>query len=176
MREDARLVAAAANAGRISVDNCTNWMMAMKADRPGTRRTLASLTPVLRIVADAEAVEAVHGRVMARLGLPTGEPAPRTVEASSQAPPSPRTAVDDLGAPISPVPPPVRLVHGKDPATWTQQERDDAALWALGPAFRAGLKPPPGGDAIYQPSPKEPYRYDESEGRFVPKDRYLGSV
>ncbi|BBY35889.1 hypothetical protein MMAN_58050 [Mycobacterium mantenii] len=42
-RQDALLVAAAANDGRISPDFVPQWLMAMKADRPGTRKTLASL-------------------------------------------------------------------------------------------------------------------------------------
>jgi hypothetical protein len=36
-----------------------------------------------------------------------------------------------------------KLASGKEYSDWTQKEADDALLWALGPAFRAGLKPPP---------------------------------
>lgn len=184
VQEDARLVAAAANSGRISVDNVPNWMMAMKADRAGTRRTLASLAPVLADMRRANgvdpAVESAQGKVMAslgRLGIQPSKPQP-TVRTKSVQAASPiadareRAILDDLGLPIARVPDPVRLVEGKDPATWTRQERDDAAIWALGPAFRAGLKPPPGTARIYQPSPNDHMEF--VDGHWRAKSDYQG--
>jgi hypothetical protein len=178
VREDARLVAAAANDGRISVDNAPNWMMAMKADRAGTRKTLASLTSVRAAPFPASGVgadvEQIHNAVMGRLGIKPAPAAPRTVAASASpvADARERAILDDLGLPIAQVPNPVRLIEGKDPATWTQQERDDAALWALGPAFRAGLKPPPGTARIYQPSPNDHMEF--VDGQWRAKSDYQG--
>jgi len=173
VRDDGRLVAAAANDGRISVDNVPQWMMAMKADRAGTRKTLASLTSVRAALfpgsgADPE-LEKIHGQVMARLGVaspPGAKPVPRPVAASASpvADARERAILDGMGLPIARVPDPVRLVEGKDPATWTQKERADADLWRLGPAFRAGLQPPPGTARIFQPSPNDHSIFVEGEG------------
>ncbi len=78
-------------------------------------------------------------------------------------------AVDMLGIPIAPLPEPVRLTRGKPPEQWSKQERDDAALWQLGPAFRAGLRPPPGGESVYVPSPDDHSYYDSATGEWRPK-------
>ncbi len=175
VQEDARLVAAAANSGRIALDNVPNWMLAMKADRAGTRRTLASLAPVwedMRRAAgvDSEA-ESGHAGVMAALrrqGIepaPVAQPSPQTVEAATyRAPLSIGPVVDDLGIPIQQTPPPVRISRGKDPSTWTERERQDFALRQLGPAFHLGTKPPPAHDAWYQPGPNDPSVYVEGQG------------
>jgi len=167
--------------------------------------SLASGLPPAEKVAEDSDVERVHARIMASLGIPTGKrQAPRTVaaaQAPSQgvaetpyqsalrrraeepsqlyqaAPSQPGDTVRDvLGVPIPGVPAPVRLVRGKDPATWTQQERDDAALWHLGPAFRRGLKPPPGGAGYYRPSPNDVSSYDEASGEWRSKDGWERGV
>jgi hypothetical protein len=36
-----------------------------------------------------------------------------------------------------------QLIGGKPHSEWSYEEGRDAALWALGPRFRQGLKPPP---------------------------------
>ncbi|MBS4730065.1 hypothetical protein MSM1_17550 [Mycobacterium sp. SM1] len=64
---------------------------------------------------------------------------------------------------------PVRLVTGKPPEQWTEQEREDWFLWQLGPQFRVGLKPPPGGASYYIPSPNDPYYFNRATGRFEAK-------
>ncbi|AJK78649.1 hypothetical protein [Mycobacterium avium] len=56
----------------------------------------------------------------------------------------------------------MRIVHGKDPATWSKEERDNALLYGLGPRFAAaaaarGIPRPPGGSGYYQPTGIEPY-------------------
>ena len=176
VQEDARLVAAAANSGRISVDNVPQWMMAMKADRAGTRRTLASLAPVwadMRRAAGVDPeVEAVHSNVMGRLGLSTGKPRPaRTVQAASG---FGRQPSEVLPAPYAQpdVPAPVRIRRGTDPAEWTERQRQDFALRQLGQKFWPGTKPPPAQDVWYQPSPNDVSRYDEATGQWVEKNPY----
>ncbi|MBZ4609145.1 hypothetical protein GBP66_00230 [Mycobacterium avium subsp. hominissuis] len=84
---------------------------------------------------------------------------------------------DSLGLPIPGVPAPVRLVHGKDPATWTRQERDDAVLYALGGRFAAaaaarGIPRPPGSAGYYQPSPNDVSYYDEAAQEWRPNPNY----
>ena len=159
VQEDARLVAAAANSGRISVDNVPQWMMAMKADRAGTRRTLASLAPVSadmrRAVGVDPEVEAVHSNVMGRLGLSTGKPGPaRTVEAASGFGRQPGEVLpSELRTPD--MPPPVVIQRGKPKSEWTQREIEDQIQRRLGQKFWPGTKPPPPGDVVYLPSPND---------------------
>ena len=118
VQEDARLVAAAANSGRISVDNVPQWMMAMKADRAGTRRTLASLAPVWadmrRAVGVDPEVEAVHSNVMGRLGLSTGKPGPAAQNSGGGQRLSGRQPGEVLPSELRTpdMPPPVELFRG----------------------------------------------------------------
>jgi hypothetical protein len=176
VQEDARLVAAAANSGRISVDNVPQWMMAMKADRAGTRRTLASLAPVradMRRAAGIDPeVEAVHSNVMGRLGLSTGKPGPaRTVEAASG---FGRQPGEVLPNPLSQpdIPPPVVLKRGKPQSEWTKREIEDHLQRKLGRKFWPGTRPSPPGDEIYLPSPADVSRFDEATGQWIPKNPY----
>lgn len=183
--EDRRIVAAAINEGRTVLSRRDFWLEALKRDREVNRAVLASLAPGVlpkqQVAVDAD-VERVHDKVLARLGIPTAKLAEptRTVAAAGAASAEQRLSgatmnsaiplVDGIGIPIPPVPTPQRLVRGKDPATWTKQERDDAALWALGPQFRRGLRPPPGGDGYYRPSPNDVSTYDEASGEWRSKD------
>jgi hypothetical protein len=167
---------------KILASHADSWLTAFKSDFKAAKAALAALCPG-RAVALAAAsrspapagsdLDRVHGRVTAQLGVKP-MPTPRTVAASASpiADARERAILDDLGLPIAQVPDPVRLVEGKDPATWTQQERDDAALWALGPAFRAGLKPPPGTARIYQPSPNDHMEF--VDGQWRAKSDYQG--
>ncbi|MCV7100911.1 hypothetical protein H7I01_10995 [Mycobacterium palustre] len=78
----------------------------------------------------------------------------------------------------------MRLVRGKPPEQWTQQERDDAALYALGPRFAAaaaarGIPRPPGSSGYYQPTGVEPYEPVDVGGGQIEwraKDRYIGRI
>lgn len=88
------------------------------------------------------------------------------VEASEAAP---EVARDMVGLPIRPLAQPVRLTTGRPPEEWTQQERRDAALWALGPLFRRGLKPPPGSAGVYVPSPRDVSSYNPHTGEWEAK-------
>ncbi|CAG6851138.1 hypothetical protein PICSAR240_03912 [Mycobacterium avium subsp. paratuberculosis] len=162
--DDRRIVIAAYNEGRIPQSRIDFWCEAMQRDRAGNRAILAALAPGLappeKLPTDPQ-IEHVHAKVLARMGIrpPASAPTSQTVAASSP-PPSP--GVDDLGIPIAPLPPPVRIVHGKDPATWSKEERDNALLYGLGPRFAAaaaarGIPRPPGGSGYYQPTGIEPY-------------------
>lgn len=98
--------------------------------------------------------------------------AQRRVEASAPAPPA--GPVDMLGIPLPPLAEPVRLVRGKPPERWSRQERDDAALYALGGRFAQaaaarGIPAPPGASGYYIPSPNDPSVYDEKSGEWLPK-------
>lgn len=180
--EDRRIVIAAYNEGKITQSRIDFWCSAMQRDRAGNRAVLASLAPGLppaeKLPVDPD-VEHVHGKVLTRLGI-APRPAtarPQAVTASSQ-PPSPNSTMrDSLGLPIPGVPAPVRLVHGRDPATWTRQERDDAVLYALGGRFAAaaaarGIPRPPGSAGYYQPSPNDVSYYDEAAQEWRPNPNY----
>lgn len=177
--EDSRLVAAAVNDGRVLAQSREKWLDALKADRETNRSLLASLTPVIppseSVVVDAES-ERVHERVLASLGIrkmPRASTPPPTAAPPQSSPATP--VYDDLGLPIAPqMPDLVRISRGKPRSEWTAQEREDAALWKLGPAFRAGLKPPPVGDGYYLPSPNDATEFVKGEWR--PKDNYLGRI
>lgn len=176
VQEDARLVAAAANSGRISVDNVPQWMMAMKADRAGTRRTLASLAPVWADMRRAAGVdpeaEAVHSNVMGRLGLSTGKLRPaRTVEADSGFGRQPGEVLPDP-LPRPDIPAPVVIQRGKPQSEWTQREIEDYLQRKLGQKFWPGTKPAPPGDVVYIPSPNDTSFFDESTGHWVEKTPY----
>jgi hypothetical protein len=177
--EDARVIAAAANDGRISADNVLTWANAMRADRDGTRRTLASLTS---IKADLS-TEQVHAKVLGRLGINPTPTAPRTVAAAdyrpthvgggtAPPPPPPASRVDAFGFPVADIPAPVVIQKGKPVSEWTPREQQDAMLRRLGQKFWPGTKPPPAGDTLYFPSPDDVSEFDESTGRWVEKNPY----
>ncbi|OMB93216.1 hypothetical protein [Mycobacterium colombiense] len=148
-REDASLVVAAANDGRITSDSVPQWLMAMRADRAGTRKTLASLTSVRAnllntsddVVSGADHAERGVMASLARLGI---QPTSRKVAASGAPAPA--------GYAAPGLPSAREILWGKPFDQWTQEERDDATQWQLGPRFRQGLKPPPGGVSYYIPS------------------------
>jgi hypothetical protein len=63
---------------------------------------------------------------------------------------------------------PVRLSRGKDPQTWTREERENWFLHRLGPRFSAGVKPPPRtGGFGFIASPNGP-RYNPATGEWLP--------
>jgi hypothetical protein len=165
--EDRRIVFAAVNDGRIPEHRVDFYIEAMLKDREGVRGILAVLaqpsTPPRKRVVDARAGSALQRA--------TGVVATDTTPQDE--------IVDSLGLPIPGVPAPVRIQRGKPREQWTKQEVDDAALWALGPKFRNGLKPPPGSDTVYQPSPNDPYEFVQTgngQGEFRAKDQYLGRI
>lgn len=165
--EDRRIVFAAVNDGRIPESRIDFYIEAMLKDRQGVRSILAVLarpsTPPRNRVVDAR----TQSPLQRAAGVVAWDETPQD------------EIVDSLGLPIPGVPAPVRIQRGKPYDKWTQQEKDDAALWALGPRFRNGLKPPPGGDSIYQPSPNDPYEFVQTgngQGEFRAKDQYLGRV
>lgn len=139
---------AAANDGRITSDSVPQWLMAMHADRTGTRKTLASLTSVRANLAHTSAggtgadhAERAVMASLARLGI---QPPSRKVAA--------RGAPAPAGYAAPGLPSAREMQWGKPVDQWTQKERDDATQWQLGPRFRQGLKPPPGGVSYYIPS------------------------
>ena len=173
---DERTVAAAINAGKIGPGRKHHWLNALRADRPGTTRLLASLAPALppaeAVAADAD-MERVHDRVMASLGIKGAAPSPR---ARTQRPVAAASGFGRQPGEVRPaelpppaIPPPVRIVRGKPPEQWTSRERDDALLWRLGGPFRRGLRPPPGGDGWYHPSPNDHSEYDPTTGQWRAK-------
>ncbi len=66
-------------------------------------------------------------KVMALMGYP-GTPPPQPAPAPQQ------PKYKGIGPTV---------VTGRPQSEWSQQEKDDALLWALGGKFRDGLKPPP---------------------------------
>lgn len=187
-KEDARLVAAAANDGRISPDTVLQWMNAIRADPVGTRKSLASLRSVRRDVLCAAGIdpdlEETHQKFLQRvanIGIRvgnTGIQAPRPVVAASHQDPGPSSgvAVDMLGIPIPQVPPPVRISKGTPPEQWTERQIQDAHLRRLGPRFHPGTEPPPKGDEWFQPSGNEPFEFvpnaDGNGGHWREKPNY----
>lgn len=172
--EDRAVVLAAVRAGKIHQSRIEFWCAAMKKDRAGNRAVIASLAPGLphdgRAVVDEE-LEQIHGQVLGRLGI-TAEP--RTVAASTPVSQS-SGAVDMLGIPIPGIPAPVRIVRGKDPQTWTEQERSNYFLHQLGGHFRQGVPPPPGSEGVYFPSPNDTAEYVENgdgTGQWQPRPDY----
>jgi hypothetical protein len=171
--EDKRIVAAAVAAGKFGPQRAQFWIDACKRDRANNRAVIASLHPVLADLAgiDPEA-ERVHAQIMARLGL-APQP-PRTVAASGDpwAGRRERAVLDEVGLPVAQVPPPVLIQKGVDPADWTREQEYQYFSHKIGLGRRLGVPKPPAGDVYYQPSPSDPYRWDESAGRFVEKQPY----
>jgi hypothetical protein len=169
--EDRRIVAAAINAGKFSADRGKFWLDALARDRTGNRAIIASLASglptVKKVAADAE-LQQVHNAVLSRLGIPK---TPQRVKAASGFGAQPG---ESLPAPYAQpdVPAPVVIQRGVDPADWTPRQAQDAMLRRLGRRFWPGTEPPPPGDVVYIPSPKDVSRFDESTGQWVEKTPY----
>lgn len=99
--EDVRIVAAAVKDGRISAASRQTWMSALRQDREGTRRVLASLTPVPTIAGGTSkanpnsAVDAENAAVYAKI---TGRPYAAS-QAPQAAPFTPRSAAGHAALP-----------------------------------------------------------------------------
>jgi hypothetical protein len=171
--EDRGLVLAAHNDGRVHRDRVEFWCDALRRDRDANRAVLAALAPGPRpsrpLPVDAD-MERVHARIMK--GVTKTASTASGVQAAA-ANPAPR---DDIGAPIPPMPAPVRISRGKAPGDWTYEERARYLLHKLGPRFSQGVPPPPPGDRYYIPSPTDPYEWvenaDGTGGEFRAKRRY----
>lgn len=181
--EDRRIVLAAVNAGKFPRSRIEFWTDALQRDRENNRAVIASLAPGLRpaeqLVVDAE-VEAAHRRVLERLGIPT----PKTVTASDgtttyqqavrNADGFGRSSGEHVPDPfvIPDIPAPVRVSRGKPESELTERERADAMQRRLGPRFYAGTQPPPQGDKWFQPSPNQPYVFDEDSQQWRENRNY----
>jgi hypothetical protein len=152
---DARLIADAANRGKISVDNLPEWLLAMRADPAGTRATIAKLAPFQPRVSDAASV--VYASVGVEDALRSmGVNAPRGSVSAAAAPlPAPGVVTDSIGGTMSTIPAPVRIVRGKDPATWTDAEKNNATARQMFPGLRHLLPPDPGSAGYYLPTGSE---------------------
>jgi hypothetical protein len=153
---DARLIADAANRGKISVDNVPEWIMAMRADPASTRATIAKLAPWRPRVSDAATV--VYAGVGIEDALRSmGINAPRGSVSAAAAPlPAPGVVTDSIAGTMSTIPAPVRIVRGKDPATWTDAEKNNATVRQMFPGLRHLLPPDPGSAGTYLPTPNQP--------------------
>jgi|SRR5271169_2363729 len=128
-KERGRAVAHAVNTGRIPLDRAPYWMQQLKAD-PAKKAILASLAPGL-IPGSRGLPQNVNP---IRSALHTGTP--------PAAPPQERVTREiELGGGL--VKMQAQLIGGKPHSEWTYEEGRDAMLWAMGPRFRQGLKPPP---------------------------------
>jgi hypothetical protein len=175
--EDRGLVVAAHNDGRLSKGRIEFWCDALRRDREGNRAVLASLAPGPRpsqpLPVDP-GVEAVHAKIVGRLAKPATATPPQPLAAAAQPSIAP-APTDGLGLPIPAVPAPVCIARGKDPQTWTYEERSNFFMHKLGPRLSQGVPPPPPTDRYYQPSPNDPYEWVETgdgHGEFRPKSRY----
>jgi hypothetical protein len=84
-----------------------------------------------------------------------------SIEAAAPALPAPGSAVpqlqyDSVGLPVPPIPAPVRIVRGKDPATWTDAEKNNSTVRQMFPGLRHLLPPDPGSAGTYLPTPNQP--------------------
>jgi hypothetical protein len=159
--EDRRIVLAAVNDGRIPASRVGFWLDACARDRTGNREIIAVLAPGLppkEPIADPDVAYASEG-VKSALGRLGFTPAPRTVEAAglrANPLPSPTAAFDSIGGALSQIPAPVRMVRGKDPATWTDAEKNNAVARQMFPGIRHLLPPDPGSAGYYLPTGSEP--------------------
>jgi hypothetical protein len=129
-QERGRAVAWAVNTGRIPLDRAPHWLDKLKQN-PENRAIMAALAPGLIPGAPGVGHQNVNP---VRQALDTGAPPPP--------PPSDRpTRTIELGGGLINME--AQLIGGKPRSEWTEQEGRDAALWAMGPRFRQGLKPPP---------------------------------
>jgi hypothetical protein len=163
--EDARIIAAAAADRRISPDNIHTWCAAMRADREGTRRVLASLPKAwtrTRTVAAATPVS-INGSAGREPTVTGGGATP---------PPAPAAELDAFGFPKARTPEPVRISKGVNPADYTREQQYQAFAHMLGGKFTQGVPRPPAGDTYYAPSPHDTYRWvdnGDGTGQFEPK-------
>jgi hypothetical protein len=173
--EDRRIVAAACNEGRLPSTRIEFWCSALQQDRERNRATIASLSPgtfMSTVQVAADDLDRVHAKVMAAWGVPQPQ---KSVAASSPEALRERQVLDAFGLPVAQVPPPVLLRKGTDPADYTREQQYQDFAHKLGGKFTEGVPKPPAGDVIYSPSPNDPYRWDESAGRFVEKIPYRES-
>jgi hypothetical protein len=186
--EDRRIVIAAYNNSKIPANKIGFYQDAMSRDREGIRAILASLASGLpraeneKIAGDAD-VQAVHDRVMGRLGIkPTSTP-PRTVAAAdhrptvvgggASAPPAPAPRLDDLGLPLPDVPRPILIKKGTDPSEYTKEQQYQDFAHRLGGKFTRGVPRPPAPDQYFVPSPDDPYEFRDGEFRAKPNSRAM---
>ena len=158
LAEDKSLVVAAVNDGRLAPTRIQFWLDALKADRAGCRQVIASLAagPKPAVPIEDPHVEVARQGVAAalkRVGI--AEP-PRRVAAAPAPLPAPEVAFDSIGGALSQIPAPVRIVRGKDPATWSDREMNDATAYQMFPGLRDRLPKPPGSAGFYQPTGSEP--------------------
>jgi hypothetical protein len=119
----ARAVSEAIRSGKIPVDAAPEWLARLKED-PSKAVYLANAAPGFRPPSGNPVRQALH----------TGTPPP--------APPVEReTRTVELGGGLINMQ--AQLLSGKPHSEWSYEEGRDAALWAMGPRFRQGLKPPP---------------------------------
>jgi hypothetical protein len=151
---DARLIADAANKGKISIDNVPEWILAMRADAAGTRAAIARLAPLPTILSGPASVAyAQHGvdETLRRMGI---APSPRKVEAA----PAPLPAAEVVTGNISQVLPggPIRFVtEGRAPEQWTPAERNAETAKRMFPGLASHFGPAPGKVFQYLPTGNE---------------------
>jgi hypothetical protein len=116
-------VADAINTGRIRETGAAEWLARLRED-PNAAKYLANLAP---------GWTPNRGNPVAR-SLDTGTPPP---------PPSPEYPTREISLGNGLVNMQAQLIGGKPHSEWSYAEQRDAALWAMGPRFRRGLKPPP---------------------------------
>jgi hypothetical protein len=177
------IAVSAANEGRIPANRIEFWTNALIRD-PSKRELLESIEPAApqpRSVAAAQgSVQDAESKIFAtmnRLGMNVTAPPPAPAKVAAAAAQA-SVPVDKWGAPTRRIPEPVRMVHGKDPRTWTKRERDDALIYRTIPRLRGVVPPPPGGEGIFYPSPNDPYEWVETgdgQGEFRPKPEFRGS-
>jgi hypothetical protein len=153
--DDKRIVAAAINAGKIPVDRQAFWLETMARDRVNTRKIVASLSPGLppaqRVVED-DSLERTHSAVLGRLGVAADKPRPIAAAAPPVPPSYTPQKFDSAGLTLPQMPKPVQLSTGKPREEWTQQERSNEFMHALGGRFAAAAPPPPRGPSYYIPT------------------------
>jgi hypothetical protein len=116
-------VADAVRSGRIPLDQAPEWLARLKSD-PSKAQYLRELAPGFR--------------------PPSGNPVRRSLDTGTPPPPPPvdrPTREIALGGGLINMQ--AQLIGGKPHSEWSYAEQRDAALWAMGPRFRQGLKPPP---------------------------------
>jgi hypothetical protein len=176
---DARLIAEAANRGKISVDNVPEWIMAMRADPASTRATIAKLAPWRPRVSDAASV--AYGSVgvedtLRRMGVN----APlRSVAAAAAPLPAPEVVTGNIGQVLPGAP--IRFVtDGRPPEEWTQAERNNETAKQLFPGLAHRFGPTPGKVFEYRPTGREthlPVQNERGEIEWMPRvDGYKPTV
>jgi hypothetical protein len=119
----ANAVANAIKAGKIPLDEGPAWLARIKAN-PDAARHFDNMVPGFR--------------------PPSGNPVRHQLDTGTPpAPPPVERPTRDLALGGGLINMQAQLIGGKPHSEWSEQECRDAALWALGPRFRQGLKPPP---------------------------------